>query len=90
MSKNSWSARGKSAVAIIIDLFCRPALKATIFYSSNFLSIIPLTPKSRAKGGTPPGLTPSFSTSYSLHMAPFLPMHYNFLSLLQLILRLAL
>ena len=89
-SRNCCPAKGKSAVAIIIDLFCSPALKATIFYYSNFLSIIPFTPNSCARGGTPPGLTPNFNTYSSPHIDPFLPIHYSFLSLLQLTLRFAL
>ena len=73
----------------MIDLSWRPALKATIFSSLNFLSINPLTLSSWLKGGTPPGRTPKAKTSSYLHIAPFLPTFYSFRSLLQLTLRLA-
>jgi hypothetical protein len=42
---------------MIIDLSLRPALKAIIYISINLSDIIPLIPKSPAKGGTAPGLS---------------------------------
>ena len=86
----SYSLSGKSSVFIIIDFDWRPALNATIFSSLNFLSTSPFTPSSWLKGGTPPGGTPKAKTSSSLHIAPFLPTFYNFFSLFQITLRLAL
>jgi hypothetical protein len=74
---------------MMMDLPWSPALKAIIFSSLNLLSMTPLTPRSCGNGGTPPGFTPKASTYCSGHIAPFLPTHSSFRSLLQLTLRLA-
>jgi hypothetical protein len=82
------SSKGKSCVAITIDLPLSPALNAILYTSLNLLSISPLTPNKAAKGGTAPGSTPKFFTSSSLHMRLFFRSS-TFRSLLQLIFLLA-
>lgn len=89
ISNSCMSSKGKSYVFITIDLPRRPALNAMLFTSLNLLSTMPLTPSRAAKGGTAPGTTPSFLTSSYEHILLFLANSSTFLSLLQLILRLA-